>query len=194
MIIYCHGLGSDGQAFKARLLRRFFPHWDIKAPDLPLEPMQAIVLIEVIIQKSTDPAQILLIGSSLGGFYAYHFHQTRNINAVLLNPTLNPLADLEIVKKLNYPNEQISTIRWTNDFNQQLSQLYHPPKQSSNEPGLYVYLNQDNEILDYKCAADYFEQTNASIRIFPKGGHVFLNFMDILPDVREIYKKMSSIN
>ena len=49
-IVYLHGLSSSGQSITANKLRELFPDGNVIAPDLPVNPNEALSLIAGIIQ------------------------------------------------------------------------------------------------------------------------------------------------
>lgn len=193
MLIYCHGFGSSGQATKAQILRTHFTDKMVLAPDLPLEPAAAIETIIENIRNTRNNSRILLIGSSLGGFYALHLHQEYGVPAILLNPAIDPIGD-------TYPHdynpcdmENSSLAAWCREYTSQIRTLYHLP-QTINPQNLFVFLNRDDELLDYRKAADYFKVNNYQVTIFESGGHRFLNFEELIPTIRAIYENLPQAN
>ncbi|WP_211451697.1 YqiA/YcfP family alpha/beta fold hydrolase [Collimonas antrihumi] len=98
MILYLHGFRSSPQSFKARLLGERMQQSGRSAeylcPQLPASPAAAIAMARDCIQ-TCDPADLTLIGSSLGGFYATWLAEQIGCRAVLLNPAVKPPRDLE---------------------------------------------------------------------------------------------------
>lgn len=82
MILYLHGFGSCANSNKTKILKSHF--LDFYAPGLPENPKETISKIESLINPKT-----MLIGSSLGGYYAIYFAVKYNLKAVLINPSLN---------------------------------------------------------------------------------------------------------
>lgn len=189
MIIYLHGFGSNGNAFKARLIRRLYPEVPLFSPDLPREPEEALRRVTDYIEALPDRKKCLLIGSSLGGFYALHVNTALNIPAILLNPTIQPERDIK--RRMESDEDFQRSLHSEEDAEvlEQLMRLYYPPE-SLKADNLTVHLNRDDEILDYRIAEDYFRNTPAKLVIHPSGGHVFLNFTKILPDIIEYYHNL----
>ena len=189
MIIYLHGFGSSGNAFKARLIKRLYPDIPIYSPDLPFEPAKAIALLNTYIGQKIRKDRCLLIGSSLGGFYALHLNAVFNVPAILLNPTVQPIKDLkkriETEKDFNHNLHE----GWKNEYRKQMSTLNHKPEEIQNS-NVSVYLNRDDEILDYKIAQQYFEKVGCKLIMSNTGGHVFLNFTKILPEIIDYYHNL----
>jgi uncharacterized protein len=105
-LIYLHGFRSASQSKKATQLDAALHHvqadWEYVTPNLSFDPSIAIQQVETIIARSGDAARnIVLIGSSLGGFYAAVLAEKFSCRAVLLNPSLAPFETLA-----NYLGEQ----------------------------------------------------------------------------------------
>ncbi len=101
MILYLHGFRSSPDSFKARLLgaqfmRRGLAHrWH--CPQLPASPAEAMRLALDLAtgQAAAIPARdVVVIGSSLGGFYATWLAEQTGCRAILLNPVVHAARDL----------------------------------------------------------------------------------------------------
>ena len=97
MIIYLHGFRSSPQSRKALQVRAALQQrgraGDYVCPQLPASPRAAAELIEPM-AATEDPARLVLIGSSLGGYYATWLAERTGCRAVLLNPAIRPYEDL----------------------------------------------------------------------------------------------------
>lgn len=194
MIIYCHGFGSSGQATKARILREQLRDKKVVAPDLPLEPFKAIeILIRNSQPQTEEKPKILLVGSSLGGFYALHLHQEYGFPAILLNPTVDPIGDTDPRDRNIIDSDEPELVAWCNEYTEQIKKLYHPAK-SINPENLFIFLNQDDELLDYGKALKYFSATDCQVTVFKSGGHRFMNFLELIPTVRTIYENLPPLS
>ncbi|MES2743739.1 MAG: YqiA/YcfP family alpha/beta fold hydrolase [Pseudomonadota bacterium] len=98
MILYLHGFRSSPQSMKARVLGRRMAALGRAAeyvcPQLPASPDEAVALALSLVDGA-DPATLSIVGSSLGGYYATHLAERLACRAVLLNPAVTPLKDLE---------------------------------------------------------------------------------------------------
>ena len=92
MILYLHGFASCGNSTKTRLLKAYFGDGELYSPDLPPDPAKGFAFIDTVIREN---AIELIIGSSLGGFYASYFCEKYGIKAVLINPSTEPYNTLE---------------------------------------------------------------------------------------------------
>jgi uncharacterized protein len=96
-LLYLHGFRSSPQSTKARKLAAWVathrPELVWACPQLPASPARA--MREVLAQTARWPAaQMAVVGSSLGGFYATALAEQRGCRAVLLNPAVDPARDL----------------------------------------------------------------------------------------------------
>jgi predicted esterase YcpF (UPF0227 family) len=98
MILYLHGFRSSPQSFKARLLAQRMHALGLAhqyaCPQLPASPKQAMELALNLI-KDVPAAELTLIGSSLGGYYANWLAEKIGCRACMLNPAVQPPRDLE---------------------------------------------------------------------------------------------------
>lgn len=94
-IIYLHGFRSSPASFKARMIGARLGELGLGArfacPQLPVSPAAALALV---IDEIAPAADDVLIGSSLGGFYATCVVERTGCRAVLLNPAVHPARDL----------------------------------------------------------------------------------------------------
>ena len=96
-LLYLHGFRSSPRSFKAQRLLGCLalhrPEVRTWCPQLPPSPRQAMAL--VLDGTSHWPAgRSVVVGSSLGGFYATALAETRGWPALLLNPAVDPARDL----------------------------------------------------------------------------------------------------
>ncbi|NQE50394.1 YqiA/YcfP family alpha/beta fold hydrolase [Herbaspirillum rubrisubalbicans] len=98
MILYLHGFRSSPQSFKARVMGQRMAALGLQnqyvCPQLPASPAGAIALAGSLV-AGVDPAQLTVVGSSLGGFYATWLAEHIGCRAVLVNPAVKPPRDLE---------------------------------------------------------------------------------------------------
>lgn len=99
-ILYLHGFKSSPKSFKAQMLAGHIETLRAQGaaltwccPQLPPSPAQAWSLI----QSSTadwPTESMVVIGSSLGGFYATVLAEHRGCHAAVINPAVEPARDL----------------------------------------------------------------------------------------------------
>ena len=97
MILYLHGFRSSPLSYKTSLLAARMQALGRGAeyicPQLPASPREAIALA-LSIAQDIPPADLTLIGSSLGGYYATWLAEHLGCRAVMLNPAVHAARDL----------------------------------------------------------------------------------------------------
>lgn len=89
-LLYCHGFGSSGQSGTVTRLRTVMPQANVIAPDLPVEPHEAIALLHSICEQEKPD---LIIGTSMGGMYA---EQLRGFDRICVNPALEIAETMKV--------------------------------------------------------------------------------------------------
>lgn len=79
-VLFIHGLASSGAYKMASSLRILLKGSEVIAPDVPIEPGEALSLLEGICR---DERPDLIVGLSLGGFWA---QKLRGYRKILVNP------------------------------------------------------------------------------------------------------------
>ena len=87
-ILYLHGFGSSGASGTVDLLRRAFGDRAdeahravVVAPDIPLDPLAALPMLK---ELASDEKPDLIVGTSMGGFYAQQLH---GFTRICVNPS-----------------------------------------------------------------------------------------------------------
>lgn len=183
-IIYLHGFQSGPQSIKGLLLQQYCIRsgcHQVHLPDLNMHPQQALQNVSELIQQLEHP---VLVGSSLGGFYAVQLAAKHAVPAVLINPAMRPWAlfrSLFAAEQLPYA----VTENWSLDD----AQLDHLQQQAvtqlSNADQILVLLQQGDDVLDYRDAQDFFSQPSRCAMILSEkqGSHGMDDFADKIPMV-----------
>ena len=177
-ILYIHGFNSSPLSTKARQLEAVMQQLglsgQLRAPALHHHPRQAIAQLEAAIAELGAP---LLVGSSLGGYYATHLAERHGLKALLVNPAVTPHKRFDGYlgsQRNHYTGE---TWELTHDHVQALAELEVPaPK----DPSRYqVWLQTADETLDYRHAEHYYRA--CALRIQAGGDHSYQGFAAQLP-------------
>lgn len=91
-IIYFHGFGSSGASGTVEELRNILPEAEIIAPDIPIDPVDALPFL---LKLCEDEQPDLIIGTSMGGMYA---QQMRGFKRICVNPALNMSTMSKVLK------------------------------------------------------------------------------------------------
>lgn len=177
-ILYLHGLNSSPTSLKASLLVRAIAQMGLadrlRVPALHHHPRQAIAQLERLILELDRP---LLVGSSLGGYYATHLAERHGLRALLINPAVRPHLRFDgyLGPQKNYYSDE--TWELTADHVTALAELDVPPP---HDPARYqVWLQTADETLDYRDAQAYYRA--CALRIQAGGDHGFQGFAERLP-------------
>jgi predicted esterase YcpF (UPF0227 family) len=180
-ILYIHGLNSSPASLKARQLTAVMQRMgladQLRVPELHHHPRQAIAQLQVDIDALGGTP--LLVGSSLGGYYATHLAERLGLKALLINPAVNPhkLFKGVLGPQTNYYNGQ--TWDLTLDHIAALKELEVPPPRSAER--YQVWLQTGDETLDYRHAQLFYE--GCDLRIEVGGDHGFQGFAEHLPQL-----------
>lgn len=180
MILYIHGFASCGDSNKTRLLKNYFP--DVYAPDIPVDPYEAIPFLEGVVRKQEIR---LLMGSSLGGFYAAYLAQKFEIKTVLLNPSIQPFITLAplVGRHTFYCSDE--TFEWKKEYIHSLMS-YAISKNSIKVPVL-VLLQKGDEVLDFQKAATFYDGYEVVIQ--EGGNHRFENLEDYVAKIEAFMRQ-----
>ena len=182
MIVYLHGFNSSPNSAKARALEEYLEKRRSAAqfacPQLPPGPDAAIATIEAELACHASP--ITLVGSSLGGFYATWFAEKRGLRAVLINPAVEPHADLRAHLGPQQGFHGGASYELTEDYLRQWEKLcldeVHPTR-------YFLLVETGDEVLDYRIAVAKYR--GARQKVVQGGDHSFASFSEHLPLILE---------
>jgi len=177
-ILCIHGLNSAPSSMKASqllaVMQRIGLAGQLRVPALHHHPRQAIAQLEADIAELGRP---LLVGSSLGGYYATHLAERHGLKALLINPAVNPhqLFDGYLGTQTNHYTGE--TWELTHDHVDALAELEVAPPQDAAR--YQVWLQTGDETLDYRRAERFYRA--CALRIEAGGDHSFQRFAQHLP-------------
>ena len=79
-LMYLHGFGSSAASGTVKTLRELLPDFDIVAPDIPVDPAEALPFLRGLCMNEVPD---VVVGTSMGGMYA---QQMRGYNRICVNP------------------------------------------------------------------------------------------------------------
>ena len=91
-LIYFHGFGSSAQSGTIRTLRRMLSDFEVIAPDIPVDPADALPFLK---QLCEDEQPDVVIGTSMGGMYA---QQMFGFNRICVNPAFEMSTMSKVLK------------------------------------------------------------------------------------------------
>ena len=172
MIIYAHGLKhGQSKSAKGELLCRKL---GACTPDLPANPKEAVTVLEDLILANTN---VMLVGHSLGGFYAAYLANKHNIPVILTNPSVRP-QDSPLLSSLAKGDETFQ-----NALRAILTGYDTPIR---NPDHFLVMLQKSDEVLEYREAFKHYQQCN--LIVLNGGSHKWDDFEHFLPIVEYFYQ------
>jgi predicted esterase YcpF (UPF0227 family) len=173
MIVYLHGFNSSPASFKARLIRERLAALgraaEFAAPLLPDRPRAAIETAAALIADHPDA---VLVGSSLGGFYATWLAEHHGLRAVLVNPAVRAPRLLQdyvgVQKNLHTGREYAFTAQHVEELRAlETAAITHPER-------YFLLATTGDEVLDYRDAVALYR--GARQCIVDGGDHGFSDF------------------
>lgn len=188
MIIYLHGFNSTGESNKGRFLKDHLPDIQVLTPTYHFDPRQAILLLEDLIRKCLSQEQtLMLVGSSLGGYYAQYLARLFRLKIVLINPALMPMSTLHdyLGENTNFYTGETYTLRQSHL--DALLALDIPEPCADPVPTLLL-LDEGDELLDYRITVSRYQEC-AEVILFKGGDHQFQHMQEALPLIRAFYER-----
>ncbi len=150
MLIYIHGFNSSPASYKARLLHDWLTARGLGerfiAPALPHSPEAAAALLAELVGKHP---QCVLVGSSLGGYYATCCAERHGLRAVLVNPAVRPY---ELLASVVGPQQNIYTGERYEFTTEHLAQLRALEVAAVSSARYLLMVTTGDEVLDYRQA------------------------------------------
>ncbi len=192
-VIYIHGFNSSPLSLKAQQLQQYFvehqllekAEYELHVPELDHQPEVAIAQLQSLIERY-DGQPVLVIGSSLGGYYSLWLAANfEKVCAVLINPAVYPyrlLADL-LGENQNLYTGQRYILDETH-----IEQLKAVDVKQLPSPSSVLLLSQmGDETLDYREAVDKYPSIEQ--RVSEGGDHGYVNFEQEIAGIFTFYEQ-----
>ena len=185
-LLYLHGFRSSPLSFKAQRLGSWMAehrpdvHWH--CPQLPPSPAEAVAgLLATVAGWRIDPAaQLAVVGSSLGGFYATVLAARLGCRFVVMNPAVEPARDLA-----TYIGEQTT---WQDPSEHFYFKAAFIPELQALRPAVVspvkralAIIAQGDELLDWREM--YARYEGAHIKLLEGSDHALSDFDEHLGDI-----------
>lgn len=181
-IVYLHGFISSPKSKKAVMLGDYLRSQagdlEYLVPELHHRPAQAFARLEAAC-AGKEAADVTLVGSSLGGFYATAMAERSGCKAALLNPAVHPHTHF---RKLLGPQRNLYTgevFELTREHIDELMALDLPV--ISRPERYWLFVETADEVLDYREATAYY--AGAFHTVVRGGDHALVSFPEHVPDL-----------
>ena len=181
-VLYLHGFRSSPLSFKARVVGERMAalgrSQELVCPQLPASPKAAMELaLELVAGKHAD--ELSIIGSSLGGFYATWLAERIGCRAVLLNPAVDPLKNLEKHVGVTTEYHSDKPFEFKREYIDELRDL---KVAHITQPGRYFLLaSTGDEVLDYRDMVAHYP--GARQHVIQGSDHAISEFRDYVDEV-----------
>ena len=147
-------------------------------PQLHHRPGRAIAQIEDAC-RSVDAADLTLVGSSLGGFYATAIAERLGCRAALLNPAVHPHRHFE---RYLGPQRNLYTGEAFDLTRAHIEELRELDPPGPTRPERYwLFVETADEVLDYREAVAYY--AGVLQEIVRGGAHALVSFPEHIPEI-----------
>jgi predicted esterase YcpF (UPF0227 family) len=156
-VVYLHGYGSSSDSDKVKGLREYF--FDVYAPDIPILWDEAEAVLKDFIDhvRDIDDRPMVIVGTSLGGYWATRMSTYYRVPSVIINPSTDPALTLGMYQNPALTKDELR-------------------KYVSLKPGFSaprtVLLAMDDEVIP-PCYAQNLFHAFCDVVEFPKMGHRF---------------------
>ena len=184
MILYLHGFRSSPLSMKARLsgerMAQLGRSGQWLCPQLPASPQLAMEMAFGLV-AGVPAGQLAIVGSSLGGYYATWMAEQLGCRAVLLNPAVVPMLDLDrhVGVTTAYHSEQ--PFEFKREYIEELRALAVP--EISRPERYFLLACTCDEVLDYRDMVAHY--AGARQKIVPGSDHAISDYADHLAEVLE---------
>ena len=183
MLLYLHGLNSSPHSFKAEAtaqwLQQNHPEVNFHCPQLSNYPLEVMTQLDQIIGACDE--EVVLAGSSMGGYYATYFAEKYGLKAVLINPAVKPYLGLHqlLGENTNYHTGEtwIMEPRHIDHYREfEVEALQRPEN-------IWTLLQTGDEVLDYRLAEQKY--SGGKLTVEQGGDHSFQDYERFLPEIYE---------
>lgn len=183
-IIYLHGFNSNGNSTTITEIRKEIPgllsiSYDYINADIAYEQIK--LLIENTLEENPD---LLIAGTSLGGFWANYFAQKYQLKCVLVNPAVRPSISLrKAVPASPLPNFNTGELREFTYENADAYKKFEVPV----DPGInrIIVLGKNDEVIDYRKTEEIYSGKGKII--LTEEGHRIEDYAKIVTILQEAF-------
>lgn len=183
-IVYLHGFVSSPQSKKAVMLGDYVKNCvagiGYRVPELHHRPRRAMGQIDAAC-RDLRPADLTLVGSSLGGFYATVMAERLGCRAALLNPAVRPHTHFSRYlgpQRNMYTGEEFEL---TQEHVDELRAL--DPAAITRPERYWLFVETGDVVLDYREAVALYK--GALHTVVRGGDHTLISFPEHVPELVE---------
>jgi predicted esterase YcpF (UPF0227 family) len=185
-VLYLHGFRSSPQSAKAQRLARHVAELQTAGvdltwacPQLPPSPKQAVQELSWLVEN-WPRHETVVVGSSLGGFYATVLAEKFGFWAAVINPAVAPARDLaRYIGEQTHFHDPTEAFFFRSEFVREFEAL--GPYPIEHPERYWALIAQGDEVLDWREMVSHYQ--GASIKLLNGSDHAVSDFEDHLPDL-----------
>jgi predicted esterase YcpF (UPF0227 family) len=186
-LLYLHGFRSSPASAKAQRLAACVQALQAQGldltwacPQLPPSPSQAIQELEWLI-ADWPRSRMVVIGSSLGGFYATVLAERHGCRAAVINPAVAPARDLaKYIGEQTQFHQPGDSFFFRPEFVDEFKAL--DPFPITRPERYWALIAEGDEVLDWHEMESHYE--GALIKLLDGSDHAVSDFDQHLPDLQ----------
>jgi len=178
-IIYLHGFASNSNSKKGCFLKEFFGERVI-CPNLTSKPIEDIPLIKGLLRKYQSA---VIVGSSLGGFYAEYFSNLNSLDTLLINPLTDVALMEPFIGQHNYFDSNDSFQFTLEDYIYMKDISRFKDIGSGNK---IIILAKNDDKIPYIGSIKHYNNINEKIVLYNYGGHSFNERNEIIGHLNQL--------
>lgn len=183
-LLYLHGFRTESSHDKIKQLRTMFPLWDVDELKYnPHDPTDAVDLIHNYLTPLLEAnEEVMVIGTSLGGFWARYITWEYPVTGVLINPSFHPDKTLSVGEYKCHDTGRV--IHVTEDMLNEFNKYKHDGYQ------YITALAMNDEVLDANKTLAELKKYNRTAFTFDDGGHRFANLMPLRKEILKLHNTL----
>lgn len=198
MILYLHGFRSSPTSQKATLMAQAMQERGLASqwvcPQLPASPRRAMGLLTHLVEQARQDhgldteKDLVIAGSSLGGYYATCLAEAWKCRAIVMNPVIYAARDLATQVGEHTMYHSGDPFFFLPEYVDELAEMAvgkpaHPER-------YYLLAAKGDEVLDWHEMADWFAGSQG--RILEGSDHGLSDFEQWLPEVMDFALRPAS--
>ena len=185
LLVYLHGFRSSPRSSKAvmtgqgiKALSSLENPIEWYCPQLLASPKESIAMVEDHIKRS-GADRIVVVGSSLGGFYANYLAEKYGCKAVVLNPAVRAARELAPHVGMMTAYDSDEPFDFRPEYIDELTSLQ--VEKISNPSRYFLIAAKGDELLDWQEMVGFYP--GAKHLVLEGGDHGIADYADHLPQV-----------
>lgn len=181
-LLYLHGFRSSPRSFKARVVEERLEQAGLAerliCPQLPASPKAAMAMVLGLAERHA-PANLAIIGSSLGGFYATWLAERLGVRAAVINPSVDPTRNLSRHVGITTAWHSDDAFEFREEYIGELAELR--VAQISRPDRYYLLAATGDEVLDYREMVAHYQ--GARQHVIEGSDHAIAEFAQYVDEV-----------